>query len=232
MPSILQSQPLLDNTSRSINAPSLFWALASELREQLLRNAACRIYQDGAPIQHRGDKADGFYVILRGQIKVGHFDADGEMQVLLLFGSGDSFGEIACLGEFDRVVDAQSVGETEIAWISDQQLQMAIADDPQLARELIRILATQLQESLDILIVLRKMPATKRLGHALLSMAEGRPVPIKLTIRQQDLAELVGVSRMTITTALDFLEAQGFLTRIYRGLVVKDVAGLRRWMRS
>lgn len=223
---------MLDNTSRSINAPSLFHALAPDLRAKLRHGAVHRTYHHGAPIQHRGDHADGFYVIERGQMKIGHFNADGEMQTLLLMGAGDSFGELACLGEFRRVVDAQAVGETEILWISDLALRDSLEQDPDLAREMMRLLAVQLQEALDLLIVFRKMPAAKRLGHALLAMAEGRAAPIKIAIRKQDLAELVGVSRMTITTALEDMEQHGFVSRLYRGLVINDPAGLRRWMHS
>lgn len=232
MPRSLQSTPKLDSTMRTIHVPSLFSTFSPSLREQLKRNVVRQVYADGALIQHRGDKADGFYIVERGQIKIGHFNSEGEMQVLLLLGVNDSFGELACLGEFRRVVDAQALGETEVSWISDHVFQSAIASDPRHAEELIRLLATQLQESLDLLIVFRKMPAAKRLAQSLLAMAEGRPAPIRLAIRKQDLAELVGVSRMTITTALDMLEAKGYLKRFYRGLEIVDADALRSWLRG
>jgi CRP/FNR family transcriptional regulator len=232
MPRSLQSSFTLDSTLRTIKAQSLFSAFSPELRSELRSNAAGRVLQDGAIIQHRGDQGDGFYIVERGQVKLGHLNVDGEMQVLLLLGPNDSFGELACLGEFRRVVDAQALGETEISWISDRVLQTAIGNDAQHAQQLIRLMACQLQESLDQLIVLRKMPAAKRLAQTLLAMAEGRAAPVQLSIRKQDLAELVGVSRMTITTALDVLEEKGFLTRFYRGIEISDLDAMRRWMRG
>jgi CRP/FNR family transcriptional regulator, cyclic AMP receptor protein len=232
MPRSLQSATKVDSTMRSINVPSLFSTFSLSLRAELKRKAVRRVYQDGALIQHRGDHADGFYIVERGQVKIGHFNSEGEMQVLLLLGQNDSFGELACLGEFRRVVDAQSLGETEISWISDEAFLAALASDPLNAQQLIKLLASQLQESLDLLIVFRKMPAVRRLAQTLLAMAEGRAAPVQLSIRKQDLAELVGVSRMTITTALDVLEEKGFLTRFYRGIEISDLDAMRRWMRG
>ena len=232
MPRSLQSLSTLDSTLRTIQVQSLFSAFSPALRSELRSNAARRVFQDGAMIQHRGDQSDGFYIVARGQVKLGHLNADGDMQVLLLLGPNDSFGELACLGEFRRVVDAQALGETEVSWISDRVFQTAIGNDAQHAQQLIRLLAGQLQESLDQLIVFRKMPAAKRLAQTLLAMAEGRAAPVRLAIRKQDLAELVGVSRMTITTTLDSLEGKGFLTRFYRGLEISDPDAMRRWMRG
>ena len=217
---------------RTIQAASLFSTFPAALRAELKSNAVRRVVQDGALIQHRGDQGDGFYIVERGQLKIGHLDAEGEMQVLLLLGRGDSFGELACLGGFRPVVGAQALGETEISWISDGVFRAAIASDPQHAQQLIRLLASQLQESLDQLIVFRKMPAAKRLAQTLLAMAEGRAAPVRLAIRKQDLPQLLGVSRMTITTSLDLLEGKGYLTRFYRGLEISDPDAMRRWMRG
>jgi CRP/FNR family transcriptional regulator, cyclic AMP receptor protein len=179
MPRSLQSVSTLDSTLRTIQVQSLFSAFSPALRSELRSNATRRVFQDGAMIQHRGDLGDGFYIVERGHVKLGHLNADGDMQVLLLLGPNDSFGELACLGEFRRVVDAQALGETEVSWISDRVFQTAIGNDAQHAQQLIRLLAGQLQESLDQLIVFRKMPAAKRLAQTLLAMAEGRAAPVR-----------------------------------------------------
>lgn len=232
MPKILQSQIPLENTGRSVGAPTLFDSLPKAIQVELRRGAIRKTFTDGQLIWHRGDIAEGFWIIETGQVKIGHHAASGEMQALFILGPGDSFGELACLGEFPRVVDAEAVGVVEMLWISDTVLTSTIASSPKVSSAFIKALSQQLQEALDRLIVFRNMPAPKRLAQNLLALAEGKTAPVKLGIRQQELAELVGVSRMTIASALAQLEALGLVTRHYRHLIVNDLGKLRQWMKS
>jgi CRP-like cAMP-binding protein len=232
MPKILQSQIPPENTGRSIGAPVIFGSFPAAIQDELRAGAIRRSFGDGQMVQHRGDLAEGFWVIDKGQVKLGHYSADGDMQALLILGTGDSFGELACLGHFPRVLDAEAIGTLEALWVTDNLLSGVIANSPQIGRELLRVLSEQLQEALDNLIVFRNMPAPKRLAQRLLALSEGKEAPVKLGIRQQELAELVGVSRMTIASTLAQLEELGLVARHYRHLVIHDPAALRKWMRS
>ena len=232
MPKIVQSQIPPENTGRSVGAPALFGSFPKLIQDELRRSAIRRAFCDGQLVWHRGDVAEGFWVIDKGQVKLGHHTDSGEMQVLFILGPGDSFGELACLGYFPRVLDAEAIGSLEMLWISDAVLSSVIASSPQVGRELLRALSQQLQEALDYLIVFRNLPAPKRLAQRLLALCEGKAAPVKLGIRQQELAELVGVSRMTIGTALTQLENEGVVTRHYRYMMINDPAALRRWLKS
>jgi CRP/FNR family transcriptional regulator len=154
------------------------------------------------------------------------------MQVLFILGQGDSFGELACLGQFERVLDIEALGHVEMLWVSEKIFSEIIGRSPDMAREMLKILAKQLQEALDNLLVFRNMPAPKRLAQRLLAFAADRDPPVRLGIKQQELAELIGVSRMTIASALAELEKLGLVTRHYGHIAVEDPAALRQWMRS
>lgn len=232
MPKILQSQISPENTGRSVGAPALFGSLATPVQAELRKGAIRRNFSDGQLVQHRGDIAEGFWIVEKGQVKLGHYATSGEMQALLILGPGDSFGELPCLGSFPRVLDAEAIGSLEMLWVSDQILSGVIANSPKVSREMLRALSQQLQEALNNLIVFRNMPAPKRLAQRLLALSEGKAAPAKLGIRQQELAELVGVSRMTIASALAQLEDLGLVTRHYRHLTITDPAALRKWMKA
>jgi CRP/FNR family transcriptional regulator, cyclic AMP receptor protein len=230
MQTILQSQPSPEIVAKNFNAPSIFNGLPSVIRDELRQKGIRRCYADGAPVQHRGEAAGGFHVIEKGHVKLGHFDADGDMKVVLLIGPGESFGELACLGGFDRVVDGQAVGDVELLWIAEKELNKALEQDPAVARGLVQVMAVELQKSLDLLIVIQKLPSVKRLAHALLAMTEGRAQPATLAVRQQDLAELIGVSRVTISASLTELEQLKFVSRSYGGITIDRPAEMRDWM--
>ena len=232
MSTILQSSDQDENIGRSIGAPALFASFPSALQAELRQKAVRRHFSNGQFLQHRGDEADGFWIIDKGQVKLGHQDAHGTMHVLFILGPGDSFGELACLGQFARVLDAEALGKVELTWVSDKIMSEAIAGSAVISREMLKILAKQLQEALDNLLVFRNMPAPKRLAQRLLAFVADREPPVKLGIKQQELAELIGVSRMTIASALSELEALGLVTRHYGHLIIEDPTALRHWMKS
>ncbi len=221
-----------ENTSRSNQTQGMFRSLPDAVRADLLTTSIRRNFAAGQLIQHRGDTLDGFWVIDKGQVKAGHYNDDGEMQVLVILGRNDSFGELACLGGFARVVDVESIGPSELLWISDKDFSRAIASSPQVSREMLRALARQLQETIDHLLVYRKLPAIKQLGRILLTMCTGRTAPVMLSVRHQELGELIGVTRMTVSTALTQLEDAGLIQRQYRKIVIADPDALKAWMRD
>lgn len=207
---------------RSLTAPSLFAAFPPVLRQALLRRARLRKFADGQIIQQRGDEAGGFWIIERGQVKLGRFGKRGKFQMVVLMADGDSYGELAVLSGQRRVVDAVAMGEAQLQWVSDASLNSAIAQDAALARDLIGILSAQLQEVLDLLLVERRLSAPKLLVRSLLALLrekEGKPV---VRISQDELAELIGVSRMTISQSLRDMERKGLLKRGYRQIEILE----------
>ncbi|MFC4292291.1 Crp/Fnr family transcriptional regulator [Sphingorhabdus arenilitoris] len=234
MPTSLHSRnrPKFEATGRTIGSPILFRELPADIRTQLMKSAVMREFQDGQIIQQRGDPANGFWLIEKGQVKIGRFSKEGNLQVLLIFGEDDSFGELACLGGFSKVVDAVDVGKSRLKWVSERDFWDALANSPETMRHVMRTLAAQLQESLDNLVAIRKMPAKKQLARAIIALCGTRAAPVHLVVRQSELAELIGVSRMTISTVLTEMEEAQLIQRKYRGMTVADPAALRQWMRS
>jgi CRP/FNR family transcriptional regulator, cyclic AMP receptor protein len=230
MSTILQSSQPFENTGRSMNSQGLFYSLPKEVKDQLSVSARLRKFVPGQLIQHRGDPSDGFWVIKKGQVKLGHYDQDGNMQVLVILGSGDSFGELSCFGRFPRVVDAEAVGHLEMQWFLESALTELLATSHEIVRDLLAALSRQLQESLYALVELRKDTASKRLCRSLLALSKGKSSPTKLVIGQLELAELVGVSRMSIAKTLKALEGAGLIERGYREITILDRAGLQSWL--
>jgi len=223
----LHSQRKTRSTARSLTAPSMFSAFPQALRDQLLSLAIKRNFSSGQIIQQRGDKASGLYVIESGQVKLGRFDVDGNFRSVLVMGAGDSFGELAVLGGFARVVDVIAVDETEIQAVSSEAVDRILADNPHIARQLLRVVSTQLQEALDNIIQQRRMSTPKRMARILHTMCGDQQAPVSLAINQSDLAELIGTSRVTIAKALSNMESRGILKRGYGRVDILDIETLR-----
>ncbi len=228
MQTSLQSSGNADLSARSLAAPSLFAAFPEALRSRLLAAAVPRNFASGQIIQQRGDAANGFWIIEQGQVKIGRFGEGGRFQMVALMAAGDSYGELAMFSKSARVVDAVSLGESRLLWVARQDVENLIDTDPAIGRELVRILSAQLQEVLDMLIMSRRLPAINLLARSLFSLCRGRG-DRTVDLTQEDLAELVGVSRVTISKALGKLEQGGAIETRYGKIAIRNAEILRRY---
>ena len=200
----------------------LFSALDSGLQEHCLKISRHRSFGDGQIIQQRGDAADGFWLIERGAVRVGQFLPDGEFRAVALLGPGDSYGELAVFSGKPKIVDAISRGESVLRMIAAEPFLLALADYPGSGRALLGALSQQLQDTLSILAGLRHGTNPARLAGLLATMAGEEAGAASVTITQQELADLLGVTRATANTALRELQEQRLVERGYGTIRIPD----------
>ncbi len=232
MSTFLQSATKRENTGRTIRSQGMFDSLPEKAKAQLIGSARTKKFSNGQIVQQIGDSDDGFWVISKGQIKLGRYENSGEMRVLVILGPQDSFGELACLGGYPRVLDGEAVGNTELLWVSGAHMTKVLQSSPELSISIMRMLAVQLQEALDHIVVHRKLPAALRLARNLLILCDGRQAPVAIAMRHQEMAELIGVSRMSVAKTLSTLESEGLLKRGYGEIIISNPAALKKWMRE
>lgn len=203
----------------------LFDALPVAVRAALRDAAPTRRFGDGQIIQHKGQAAEGFWLIEEGAVSVGQFTAEGDFRGVALLGPGDSYGELAVLSGRPRIVDAVARGEARLRHIGTGAFERALAADPATMRALLGAMAAQLQETLDLLAGFRRGSNAARAAGLIANLAGGGAGEVMVT--QQEIADLLGVTRATANGALAMLEAKGLIARGYGMIAVPDPARLR-----
>lgn len=200
----------------------LFSAVPAAERAALEQRAPLRRYAEGALIQSRGEQADGFYLIERGSVAVGQIFANGDFRSVALLGPGDSWGELAMFTQNPRVVDAIAREASAVRYISEAAFSRVLNANPHIMRELLSALSFQLQELLAIVAGIRRGSARPRIAAMLASMSRDRALPAQVALTQQELAELLGLTRATVNAVLGELEQAGLVERGYGMLNVLD----------
>lgn len=198
--------------------------LPEDVRARLIAIGKLRRFADGQAVMREGDTADGFGVVTEGQVMVGRHAANGALTVLAIIGPGDCFGEQAFLTETPRLVDAIADGPAAVSWIDGAGFRKAVEGDPQLAMLMLRSLAWQLRASLDRVDAARRMTLDQRVATALLQMCNVTDGVIETT--QQELADLVGVSRVAVGTALRHFERSGAIALSYGKITIHQPVAL------
>lgn len=217
---------------RTIVAPTLFGQMSAFLQHRLLSQAPVRNFSDGQLIQQRGDVPSGFWFIEKGKVRIGMFGLKGEFRAIALLSEGDSYGELAVFAANRRAVDAVALGPVTMRWIEARGFEEAILSDPPSMRAMIGALSKQLQEMLGVIASLSNGSASTRVAAMLASLAGARlaaaGTPVIVTLGQQALAELTGLTRATVSKCLSELERQGAVKRGYGQIEILDYAAVKR----
>ncbi|WP_095012137.1 Crp/Fnr family transcriptional regulator [Tsuneonella mangrovi] len=211
---------------RSLLAAMMFEALAPDIQVQLRAGSPSQLFSDGQLIHQRGTESEGFCLIEEGTVSVGQFLRSGEFRSVALLGPGDSYGELAILANRPRIVDSLARGPARVRFIGSALFERVLAENPSAMRALLGGMAAQLQETLDLLAGMRSGTSFARTAGLLANLAGGGSEPRTVGVTQQEIADLLGVTRATANAALKTLEAQGLIARSYGVIEVFEPARL------
>lgn len=208
-----------------------FSRVSPELQRFLLDNARLRQLAAGECLFARGSEADGLYCVVEGALRVSGTAESGKEALLVYLEPPNWFGEIALFDGGPRTHDAWALHACALLHVPQQALHALLEAQPRHWRELALLLTDKLRLTFVALEAMALMPAPQRLRQRLAMIAdgygEGRAGTL-LRIPQEELAQMVALSRQTTNQILKELEAQGTL-RLHRGgIEVIDPAALRR----
>jgi CRP/FNR family transcriptional regulator, dissimilatory nitrate respiration regulator len=108
--------------------------------EEIARMAAGtrRIYAaKGETLFTRGERCEGFHVILYGQVKLFVTSPQGSEKVIDIIGPGMSFGEAILFMDMPYVVSAQALKDSLLLHVARDVVLSGIENDPRFARRLL-----------------------------------------------------------------------------------------------
>ena len=206
----------------------IFSDLDADAFEQLCRYAKPATLKRGATIVSKGDPGNSLIAVISGTVKISVSSPDGRSAILNLIGPGEIFGEVAVLDGQARTADAIANSNCEIYVIDRREFLPFVKSQPALAMKLIELLCARLRWTSDQVeeVILRNLPG--RLASALIRLTE-RQVPDSRTIAvtQQEISEMVGMSRESINKQLRAWASRGLVRLEHGAIVVLDVASLQ-----
>ena len=166
-------------------------------------------------IVEEGLAGDYMYVIRDGQVKVTKLSGDGREKILELLGPGDFFGEMSLLDNAERSASVKSLTETRILALSRNDFLKELRRNPDLAMAVIQELTRRVRQMDEQASSLSFQRVKERTRGLLLRLAqeesgrEGRRATPVLT--HQQIADMIGTSRETVTRVVKRLKEQGWL---------------------
>jgi CRP/FNR family transcriptional regulator, cyclic AMP receptor protein len=203
-----------------------FGTLAQERKASLCEAGRVVKLSAGKRIYANGDPPDGLWAVLEGQVRLTGLPANGSEMLVRILKPGSWFGELSTLDGGERPQEALAFGATTLLHVQQSDFDQLARKDPLLYRDLALLICMNQRRALAF-IALSLSSVRVRLIKALLSTAKSADGNV-LTIRQSQLASIVGVSRQTVNKELKQLEGQNLIDIKYTTILVKDHSKLAK----
>ncbi len=188
----------------------------------------------GQILFHEGEPGDSLYIVLSGKVKLGRRASDGRENLVAVMGPSDQFGELSLFDPGPRTSTAVVVTDGRVARLPKAALQKWVEERPQIAMQLLRVVARRLRRTNTMLADLIFVDVPGRVAKQLLQLAqrfgsvEGGQLRVTHDLTQEELAQLVGASRETVNKALADFAARGWLRLEGKSVVILDRERLSR----
>lgn len=178
----------------------------------------------------QGDPHDGIHFIKSGRVRSYYVSPGGREITLAYWPKGHFVGAPQILGGGEHMWTSVAVEPTVGLWLPGAKLRELINKTPNLANAVIEGLVYKSMCYTALLQIMGTQSKTSRLGHLLLtvaSAAENNRAVVRQHFTQEELANMVGSTRQSISSSLDKFESLGLIERDGDQIAITDVNGLR-----
>ena len=223
----------MSKTDHLRNVP-IFTDLTDSDLTKIASNMVPRVYEKGQMILLEESMGETFFIITQGAVKVTRLSADGREVILAMLGESDFFGEMSLLDGEGRSANIVANEYAKVLTLSRSDFLDCLESYPKIAIALLEELAIRLRKS-DQQIESRSLSDSEhRIGITLIRLAgelgtikQGH-VTVKNLPYQQDIANMAGTSRETVSRTLKLLEDKKLVRRKNRNLTIYNFDAFRR----
>lgn len=223
----------VDDLTHGLLSGSPFYSgLTPEQAVRLQEDLISRQVPPGALVCSRGAPANYWIGVASGFLKIANTSATGRPTTLTHFSTGCWFGEGSLLKTGAWPYDAVAMVESQIALIPQHTFDWLLGVSFPFNRFLLGQLNARLGQFIERCEHFRLHDAEHHVAHCLAEMTDPRLYPKsrdEVTMSQEALAHLSGVSRSVVNRVLHHLERQGLLRVNYGSVTLLDAEGVRRY---
>lgn len=179
------------------------------------------------PLYRPGDPSRHVYLLTQGRIKLTHIGAGGNVVTLEILEPGDVFGELEALERGPRETAAEALDHAMIAVIPWEDFRNYLAGHPTINFKLTQLIGARLKRTHSRIedLVCRNVAA--RLAHLLLELSQSEASRgVRTTLTHQEMANLIGCTRETVSNTLGRFRNQGLIRLNGRTVTIVEEKGL------
>ncbi|TXF90584.1 Crp/Fnr family transcriptional regulator [Neolewinella aurantiaca] len=176
------------------------------------------------------EPAKKIFLVNKGRIKIGTYDAYGKEVTKAILSPGEVFGELALISDGGRRDFAYSLEESELYVLDKNVLSEMLREKAEVQQFFMRLIGNRTLKLEQRLENLMFKTSRSRITEFLHQLAEsrGRTVGYEREVRNmlthKEIADLTGTSRQTVNAVLNDLRRQNILTFNRKRMLVRDMS--------
>ena len=210
----------------SLRAIPLFSRVTDPDLEDIASHLIERRFPKNTTVVEEGLPGDYMYVIRQGRVKVTKASEDGREKIMQFMETGDFFGEMALLSNDPRSASVKTLEPSVLLALSRRDFIEQLRQSPDLALAVIGELTDRLRETNEQASSMSFQGVKERTRGLFERIARDDPGRDghKLTpaMTHQQIADMIGTSRETVTRAIKQLKDDGWLDQEGKRYVIPD----------
>lgn len=189
--------------------------------ESLAEIAMRRTYRKNIVIIREGDETSSMFLLIEGQMRVYVEDEQGKQLTLRILEPGDSFGEVALIGNFPRTASVITLTDCVVAAFSRKKYLSFLEQYPEILMALARNLANMVRDTTAELSNIALSDVYGRITYIFEKYAvetDGHRLVPKFTHRE--IAGMIGSSREMVSKILKQLEKGSYISMTDKHYVI------------
>lgn len=213
-----------------LNSIPFFKDLPSNLLQSISAKVKSSVYKKGDFIFHESDEAKAIYFVKSGSVKIKKTTSQGKELIVCIKRPGHIFAEASLFSEAGEQYPgtAQTLIDSEVLYLTNLDLEEAIASNPELSVEMIRFMSGQLRSFNSLLhdialldVYSRTVKAIERLAREFGNKTTcGVKIELPLTI--QDLAHTIGSTREGVSRVVSKLRDQELISMEGKYIIINN----------
>ena len=175
----------------------------------------------GQTILHEEDESEYMYIIVSGAVKVYKRSINGKEQILNIASTGESLNDVSTFDGGDSAMDMLAMTPVHLLVIKKTDIKALFAKFPRIALNVAGVLATKVRCDSSLVEVLSFDQVISRLARLIIKQSDSEESLLPL-FTQQDLAAMVGTSRVVVNRSLKAMEDAGAIRMEGRRILVND----------
>ena len=191
-------------------------------------------YPEGALIFVEGQMPRGVYLLCQGRAKLMATNSDGKTFIMKIAQPGEILGLHSAVSGKAYEVTVETLQPSQLAYISREDFLRFLKQHPDACLNAAQQLSNDCQAAYDVIRSIGlSHSVSEKLARLLLQLtADGRNIDgtirVKLALTHEEMAQLIGTSRETVTRTLSEFKKQRVLELKGSTLVVRNKAALEK----
>jgi CRP/FNR family transcriptional regulator, dissimilatory nitrate respiration regulator len=202
--------------------------------EQIFNKSRLVSFKKDDIIFCQGDKANAFFIVIKGWVTIAKENKDAEQAILHVFKDGESFAEPAAIVMGHYPASAYAASPCELLEVNISALKKMIQEEPDIAMRMIARLSSQLNTLINEFEQYKTMDVPKRLAIFLTELLEKNPgqQSIDLPFNKTVLAAHLGIQPGTLSRAFNKLAEYGVVSDRSSHVTFEDVGLLQTYINN